>query len=95
MIKLITSSRLTPTYGFIILFLMYLLPLVGKGPIWSTISVNILPKNCENYWWTNLLYINNFYPTKLGKEVISTKLLINDLSFFIYGAPLGLFDVFC
>lgn len=24
---------------------------------------------CKKYWWTNLLYINNFYPTGLGEEV--------------------------
>ena len=77
-IKIIVSFRLTPSYGFIILFYLYLMPLIGKGPMWSTVTVNTLAKPCDDYWWTNLLYINNFYPTKLGQEVISIKLFTNN-----------------
>ena len=80
MIKIIVSFRLTPSYGFSILFYLYLMPLIGKGPMWSTVTVNTLAKPCDDYWWTNLLYINNFYPTKLEKGVISIKLFTNNSS---------------
>ena len=83
MIRVIISSRLTPTYGFVILFFVYLLPLVGKGPIWSTASVKTMAKPCDDYWWTNILYINNFYPTKLGKEVFSLSFSLKTCVFYI------------
>ena len=35
-----------------------MLPYVRSGPLWFYIDV----RHCENYWWTNILYINNFYP---------------------------------
>ena len=52
--------RLTPTYMFILLFYYKLTGFLGEGPIWYTQQVN---PACDKYWWTNLLYINNFYPT--------------------------------
>ena len=58
---------------------MYLFPLVGKGPIWSAISAKKLANNCKDYWWTNVLYVNNFYPAKLEKEVIVVVLFIIQL----------------
>jgi len=51
--------RLTPSYLYLILFMMYLYPYLGNGPYW--VASNEL-KNCKKYLWTNLLYINNIYP---------------------------------
>ncbi len=59
-------SRLTPVYMFTILVWMYLTPYFGDGPFWQ----NFVPRNhCPKYWWTNLLYINNFYPQDFAAEV--------------------------
>ena len=58
--------RLTPSYMFTILFYSNLYAFLGEGPLWF---VNQNSTLCEKYWWTNLLYINNFYPTSLGDEV--------------------------
>ena len=58
--------RLTPSYLFTILFYSNLYAFLGEGPLWF---VNQNSTLCEKYWWTNLLYINNFYPTSLGDEV--------------------------
>ena len=71
MTYVIFSYRLTPSYGFVIAFAMYILPLVGKGPMWSTIMKDTFSHTCHKYWWTNIIYINNFYPTKMADEVIS------------------------
>jgi peptidoglycan/LPS O-acetylase OafA/YrhL len=51
--------RLTPTYTVALLIYWKLMPYIGDGPLWANVSDNT---NCDDYWWTNLLYINNFYP---------------------------------
>lgn len=51
---------------FVILFYANLYAFLGEGPLWYT---NQLRTKCDDYWWTNLLYINNFYPKSLQDEV--------------------------
>lgn len=51
---------------FVILFYANLTPFLGEGPLWYGIQKKT---PCHDYWWTNLLYINNFYPKTLVKEV--------------------------
>lgn len=51
---------------FVILFYANLTPFLGEGPLWYGIQKQT---PCHDYWWTNLLYINNFYPKTLVKEV--------------------------
>ena len=45
---------------FVILFVVQLEPFVDKGPLWQR---HVDEQKCDDYWWTNLLYISNFYPT--------------------------------
>ena len=59
--------RLTPTYMFVLLFWDKLTVFLGEGPYWQNIHQS--NKACNKYWWTNLLYINNFYPTQKGASV--------------------------
>ena len=56
--SLIFSIRLTPSYAYLIFFYTYLLSTMSEGPAWGFERVKV----CKQYWWTNLLYINNFYP---------------------------------
>ncbi|CAL1275765.1 unnamed protein product [Larinioides sclopetarius] len=51
--------RILPVYIFVILF-MFLGDLLGSGPIWHD-TTNKYLKACEDNWWTNLIFINNFY----------------------------------
>ena len=39
------------------LFYVYLKPYIGRGPLWQAVAND---PSCDTYWWTNLLYINNF-----------------------------------
>ena len=47
---------------FAVLLVAKLLPHFGQGPSWDA---NSLSKGCSKYWWTNLLYINNFHPSQV------------------------------
>lgn len=65
---------------FTILFFTNMVAFLGDGPFWygSQMLLGAGVKNpCFDKWWTNLLYINNFYPNSLIKEVRdSNKLLV-------------------
>lgn len=52
------SLRITPTYGLVILFSYALTPYLGDGPMYPSNGFEAL--TCSKYWWTNLLYVNNF-----------------------------------
>ena len=72
--------RLSPTYYFATFFSFKILPYMGSGPLWFFNNVHL----CEKYWWANILYINNFYPTNyLDICYLPTWYLANDMQFFI------------
>ena len=72
--------RLSPTYYLTVFLYFKVLPYVGSGPLWFFTDFS----RCEKYWWTNLLYINNFYPVSLVDQCyLVTWYLANDMQFFI------------
>jgi len=80
--------RLTPTYMFVLLFFDKLMGFLGEGPYWFFFQSN---PQCDKYWWTNLLYINNFYPTTFNDQCMGWGwYLANDMQFYII-APAILF----
>ncbi|XP_071497836.1 nose resistant to fluoxetine protein 6-like [Diadema antillarum] len=90
--------RLTPAVLATILIWMYIKPVMGDAPLWNMYQ-NV--DTCINYWWTNILYINNFYPRMFMNECIGwVWYLANDMQFFVispliilplyYFPPLGL-----
>ena len=73
--------RLTPTYAFVLFFTWFLTNHLAAGP---TLYDNMYRDSCTKYWWTNFLYINNFYPWRLTDECLGwTWYLANDMQFFI------------
>ncbi|RMX37080.1 hypothetical protein pdam_00020043 [Pocillopora damicornis] len=83
--------RLTPTYMFVLLFFDKMTPFLGEGPMWYTLQAG---NTCGSYWWTNLLYINNFYPTKFSISCMGWSwYLANDMQFYII-SPAILFTAY-
>lgn len=72
--------RLTPSYAYLIFFYTYLLPLLSDGPVWNSKEDEL----CQSYWWTNLLYINNFYPISIMEMCVNWGwYLANDMQFYV------------
>ena len=61
--------RLTPLAMFILFFLWTLTEYLGNGPLW--IDARSSAKDCEKYWYTNLIYLNNFIPDFTGSKCFS------------------------
>ncbi len=64
-------SRLTPCVAFTMVLWMFVLPRFAHGPL--THQLSDPNSTCRAHWWTNLLYVQNFYPTHLD-DVVSTEL---------------------
>ena len=79
--------RLTPTYMFFLLFYWFIAMYLSQGPPMFQLIAGPDGKqqsNCRAYWWTNLLYINNLYPSSLSEECMSWSwYLANDMQFFV------------
>ncbi|XP_065828521.1 nose resistant to fluoxetine protein 6-like [Oscarella lobularis] len=74
--------RLTPAYMVVLLILWQLSPYFGDGPVWYQLSHST--KLCDSYWWTNLLYVNNFHPTNFSDECMGwTWYLANDMQMHV------------
>ncbi|XP_066933871.1 nose resistant to fluoxetine protein 6-like [Clytia hemisphaerica] len=82
--------RLTPSYAYLIFFYAFLFPVLSEGPYWGFENVGL----CRKYWWTNLLYINNFYPTNILDMCINWGwYLANDMQFYVV-SPLFLYCMY-
>ena len=82
--------RLTPTLAFVMFFAWFLTLHLADGPMYQQEVGVGSPwyQKCAKYWWTNLLYINNLYPTETTNSCIGwVWYLANDMQFFVV-APL-------
>ncbi len=53
--------RLAPSVGFAILVSYFLMPFLLQGILAPNYIIS-MKDTCGKYWWTNLLFINNWYP---------------------------------
>ncbi|XP_070534169.1 nose resistant to fluoxetine protein 6-like [Ptychodera flava] len=51
--------RLTPVYMFVMLLWTTIIPHISTGPRWHYLKSKT--DLCMEYWWSNLLYVNNFF----------------------------------
>jgi hypothetical protein len=53
--------RTTPVLAFLILVIVSILQFMGEGPYFRFTSHGALIDNCEKYWWSALIHIQNYY----------------------------------
>ncbi|XP_055338678.1 nose resistant to fluoxetine protein 6-like [Paramacrobiotus metropolitanus] len=77
--------RLTPVYVFVMMFYVYVMPHGIESPWKLLIAQQGAPTEyCKSYWWSNILYINNFFPVyRKGQCMNWTWFLALDMQFFI------------
>lgn len=61
--------RLTPILGITILFVLSVAKYFGLGPFWNIFFENI-NSNCNKWWWTSILYVQNYVNPD---EIVSKK----------------------
>jgi len=76
--------RLTPVYAFVVLIYTTLSPYMIRGPF-HFLYRDQKTDLCDKYWWTNFLYINNFYPASSNEQCLGWSwYLANDMQFYIF-----------
>ncbi|EFA78371.1 transmembrane protein NRF-6 [Heterostelium album PN500] len=74
--------RLSPLMYFLLFVYWKLMPMFGSGPMWYQFAQSL--DVCDQYWWTNLLYINNLHPSTLTQECFAWGwYLANDMQFYL------------
>lgn len=82
--------RITPLFAAIILGMVSILRYFGNGPLFWAISDNFVP-DCERYWWSALLHVQNYVNPNNVCLVHSWYLSIDIQLYFL--APLVLYPL--
>lgn len=69
--------RIVPTFGALIVFCTYILPLLGSGPQWNLV-VNTHAEICKENWWRNMLFIHNYFG--FSKMVANILIVVKNLA---------------
>ncbi|CAH1397482.1 unnamed protein product [Nezara viridula] len=78
--------RLTPPYFAMILIISTFANKLCDGPLCSYL-IDQEKDSCASYWWTNVLYINNFYPGVLHSCMPISWYLSTDWQLFFLVSP--------
>lgn len=54
--------------SFLIGIMASIYPFVGSGPVFPYLTESFYIDNCNKYWYSSLLFINDFYPWKVEDE---------------------------
>lgn len=78
--------RVIPVYMFCLFFFWTLQKHLGSGPGYVLID-EFFNADCQDYWYTNLVFLNNFIPEGRGSGCVEVGwYLANDMQFFIVAA---------
>lgn len=79
--------RVLPLLLFLLFLTWGLFPFFGWGPVWF--SYNDFCDECESDWWTNLLFINNFFKSSPYTSCYLTSYYISlEIQFFLITPPI-------
>jgi len=53
--------RFMPLNVICMMAVLFILPVIGSGPVWNTFKSGAIA-GCTDNWWTNVLWVNNLYP---------------------------------
>ena len=74
--------RITPVVLFCVFFFWTLMAYLGNGPLW--INMDETTWECNDYWYTNILYLINFIPNWTGNGCLGIAWYISvDMQLFI------------
>lgn len=73
--------RMTPLLAVCILVSMTLLRFMGNGPVWP-IMLDFNTGHCERYWWSTLIYVQNYVNPKNIVSIDAILQLTHELVFF-------------
>ncbi|PSN45544.1 hypothetical protein C0J52_05788 [Blattella germanica] len=75
--------RVTPALALIVLINATLLPRLSSGPIWDYAISKTEGKYCSEYWWSTLLYIQNYVNTQENCVLTSWFLAVDMQMYFL------------
>ena len=79
--------RILPAYMFVLFLTWAFTKYTGNGPLWY--QGDTINTQCKDYWWTNLLFLNNFIPHGDGSGCLGQSwYLANDMQFFLISPPI-------
>ncbi|CAG7819852.1 unnamed protein product [Allacma fusca] len=82
--------RLTPTYLILMGVMATILPYFGNGPLWYMMEAE--SKGCQDFWWHNVLYVNNLIKHETGGCYGEAWYLANDMQFYLL-SPLVIYPL--
>ncbi|XP_066920656.1 nose resistant to fluoxetine protein 6-like [Clytia hemisphaerica] len=87
--------RVTPLFMFILLFKYNVIPVIIQNDLLGILDDPTGgQKGCQRYWWTNFLYISNFYPKSFWRMCHPISwYLANDMQFYIL-SPVFLYSIY-
>ena len=79
--------HVVPIYFFAVFFFYKIFLHVARGPNWNFREIH----QCGDYWWTNIIFINNFYPTEIRDTCYTATWFISvEMQLFIF-SPLFIY----
>jgi peptidoglycan/LPS O-acetylase OafA/YrhL len=63
---LLKIFRYMPLNVMVMLFLIFIMPSIGNGPIWD--KFDVMMNGCNSNWWANVLWMSNFYPVNFDDK---------------------------
>ncbi|XP_054260023.1 nose resistant to fluoxetine protein 6-like [Macrosteles quadrilineatus] len=75
--------RIVPPYLVMMGIMGWILPTMSEGPLWDK-RVGLEAQRCQDNWWVNLLFINNYYHAD-NQCLLLSWYLACDMQFFIIG----------